>query len=201
MTDFRLDYMKKTRTRSAGTPLFIGAAIAGLLHAAPSFYWMCGGMWLLDTVGPMAVKLQQEGNVPVRFLLAAAYRPSTTTCARMGSHCFLGWRFSAYRLGRPWDFCGVAACSNWSSFPKQPAHSRAYLPMESPFLGLGAAIVWCIVHLARSPPESAVNRLKATRHMTLRDVEGICHIATTYNVLGRNGGLNSLGRKLLNVSG
>ena len=50
MTDFRLDYMKKTRTRSAGTPLFIGAAIAGLLHAAPSFYWMCGGMWLLDTV-------------------------------------------------------------------------------------------------------------------------------------------------------
>ena len=78
MTDFRLDYMKKTRTRSAGTPLFIGAAIAGLLHAAPSFYWMCGGMWLLDTVGPMAVELQQEGNVPVRFLLAAVFIAKVT---------------------------------------------------------------------------------------------------------------------------
>ena len=160
MTDFRLDYMKKTRTRSAGTPLFIGAAIAGLLHAAPSFYWMCGGMWLT----------------------CAAYRPSTTTCARMGSHCFLGWRFSAYRLGRPWNFCGVAACSNWSSFPKQPAHSRAYLLMESPFPHLGTAAVWGVIRLARSPPESAVNRLKTTWHMTLRDVKGICHIATTYNV-------------------
>lgn len=78
MTDFRLDYMKKTRTRSAGTPLFIGAAITGLLHAAPSFYWMCGGMWLLDTVGPMAVELQQEGNVPVRFLLAAVFIAKVT---------------------------------------------------------------------------------------------------------------------------
>ena len=78
MTDFRLDYMKKTRTRSAGTLLFIGAAIAGLLHAAPSFYWMCGGMWLLDTVGPMAVELQQEGNVPVRFLLAAVFIAKVT---------------------------------------------------------------------------------------------------------------------------
>ena len=67
MTTSKLDGMKKTRTQPPGTPLFIGAAIAGLLHAAPSFYWMCGGMWLLDTVGPMAVKLQQEGNVPVRF--------------------------------------------------------------------------------------------------------------------------------------
>ena len=168
MTASRLYDMEKTRTRSAGTPLFIGAAIAGLLHAAPSFYWMCGGMWLLDTVGPMAVELQQEGNVPVRFLLAAVFIAKVTgalvplidhlrPCACMGSHCFLGWRFSAYRLGRPWDFCGVAACSNWSSFPKQPAHSRAYLPMESPFPHLGTAAVWGVIRLARSPPESAVS--------------------------------------------
>ena len=74
----RLYDMEKTRTRSAGTLLFIGAAIAGLLHAAPSFYWMCGGMWLLDTVGPMAVELQQEGNVPVRFLLAAVFIAKVT---------------------------------------------------------------------------------------------------------------------------
>ena len=73
MTTFKLDVMEKTRTQPPGAPLFIGAAIAGLLHAAPSFYWMCGGMWLLDTVGPMAVKLQQEGNVPVRFLLATVF--------------------------------------------------------------------------------------------------------------------------------
>ena len=78
MTASRLYDMEKTRTRSAGTPLFIGAAIAGLLHAAPSFYWMCGGMWLLDTVGPMAVELQQEGNVPVRFLLAAVFIAKVT---------------------------------------------------------------------------------------------------------------------------
>ena len=35
-------------------------------------------MWLLDTVGPMAVKLQQEGNVPVRFLLAAVFIAKVT---------------------------------------------------------------------------------------------------------------------------
>ena len=78
MTTSKLEGMKKTRTQPPGTPLFIGAAIAGLLHAAPSFYWMCGGMWLLDTVGPMAVKLQQEGNVPVRFLLAAVFIAKVT---------------------------------------------------------------------------------------------------------------------------
>lgn len=78
MTASRLYDMEKTRTKPPGTPLFIGAAIAGLLHAAPSFYWMCGGMWLLDTVGPMAVKLQQEGNVPVRFLLAAVFIAKVT---------------------------------------------------------------------------------------------------------------------------
>ena len=78
MTTSKLDVMEKTRTKPPGTPLFIGAAIAGLLHAAPSFYWMCGGMWLLDTVGPMAVKLQQEGNVPVRFLLAAVFIAKVT---------------------------------------------------------------------------------------------------------------------------
>ena len=73
--------------------------------------------------------------------------------------------------------------------------------MESPFPHLGTAAVRGAIRLARSTPESVVNRLKTTRRMTLRDVEGICHIATTYKVLGRNGGLNSLGRKLLNVSG
>ena len=78
MTASRLYDMEKTRTKPPGTPLFIGAAIAGLLHAAPSFYWMCGGMWLLDTVGPMAVELQQEGNVPVRFLLAAVFIAKVT---------------------------------------------------------------------------------------------------------------------------
>ena len=35
-------------------------------------------MWLLDTVGPMAVELQQEGNVPVRFLLAAVFIAKVT---------------------------------------------------------------------------------------------------------------------------
>ena len=101
----------------------------------------------------------------------------------MGSRCFLGGRFSAYRLGRPWNFCGVAACSNWSSFPKQPAHSRAYLPMESPFLGLGAAIVWCIVHLAHPATESTADRLKGTQRMTSIDIERICRHTLNFPVM------------------
>ena len=180
MTTSKLEGMKKTRTQPPGTPLFnwgrhrrfIARRTQLLLDVRRDVVVRYRGTDGRQTTarGQRAGAVFTGGRVYRQSYgrTCAAYRPSTTTCARMGSHCFLGGLYSAYRLGRPWNFCGVAACSNWSSFPKQPAHSRAYLPMESPFPHLGTAAVWGVIRLARSPPESAVNRLKTTRHMTFK---------------------------------
>lgn len=50
-------------------PLFVGAAVAGLLHAAASLYWALGGTWLLDTVGQFAVDMQREGGPLITLML------------------------------------------------------------------------------------------------------------------------------------
>lgn len=53
-----------------GIPFFVGAAVAGLAHAAASLYWTLGGTWLLDTVGAFAVRMQEEGGLAIRAMLA-----------------------------------------------------------------------------------------------------------------------------------
>jgi len=55
--------------------------------------------------------------------------------------------------------------------------------MESPFLGLGAAIVWCIVHLAHPATESTADRLKGTQRMTSIDIERICRHTLNFPVM------------------
>ncbi len=53
--------------------LLLGAAAAGLVHAAFSLYWAAGGRWLLDTVGAWAVDLADRSPGPaVALLLAVA---------------------------------------------------------------------------------------------------------------------------------
>lgn len=49
--------------RRTGTLLILGAALAGLIHAAFSFYWALGGRWLLPTVGQWAVAYASEEPV------------------------------------------------------------------------------------------------------------------------------------------
>lgn len=53
-----------------GHRLLLGAALAGLLHAAFSLYWALGGGWLLDTVGAWAVELQEDDPVTAGAVLA-----------------------------------------------------------------------------------------------------------------------------------
>ena|SRR5699024_9713627 len=49
-----------TRRRRSGRVFGWIAFGLGLGHAAFSFYWAVGGMWLLDTVGQWAVEAQRE---------------------------------------------------------------------------------------------------------------------------------------------
>lgn len=51
--------------------MFVGPAVAGLIHAAASLYWTLGGAWLLDTIGEFAVEMQRRGGVEVRLMLGA----------------------------------------------------------------------------------------------------------------------------------
>jgi Protein of unknown function (DUF3995) len=46
-----------------GRHLLLGAAAAGLVHAAFSLYWALGGRWLLGTVGQWAVDLSRDRPV------------------------------------------------------------------------------------------------------------------------------------------
>ena len=49
--------------------LFALAAVCGLLHAAPSFYWAAGGSALLDTVGRFALDMRASGDPSVTLML------------------------------------------------------------------------------------------------------------------------------------
>lgn len=49
--------------------LFVLAAVAGLLHAAPSLYWAAGGSALLETVGEFAVEMRATGGTTVALML------------------------------------------------------------------------------------------------------------------------------------
>jgi len=59
------------RRPALGHGLLWLAAGAGLLHAAFSFFWAVGGVWLLATVGQWAVRAAAEGGAAVRVALAA----------------------------------------------------------------------------------------------------------------------------------
>jgi Protein of unknown function (DUF3995) len=55
--------------RSTENYLLIGAALAGLTHAAFSLYWALGGRWLLPTVGQWAVEYAREEPLAAGLLL------------------------------------------------------------------------------------------------------------------------------------
>lgn len=47
------------------------AACAGWVHAGFSLYWAAGGTWLLETIGPWAVRAAAEGSLLITGGLAA----------------------------------------------------------------------------------------------------------------------------------
>lgn len=49
--------------------LLLGAAAAGLVHAASSLYWALGGRWLLNTVGTWAIDLADRAPARAAVLL------------------------------------------------------------------------------------------------------------------------------------
>lgn len=54
----------------AGRVAIAIALIAGLVHAAASFYWAAGGRFLLDTVGAWAVHAAENSPVAARWAMA-----------------------------------------------------------------------------------------------------------------------------------
>lgn len=52
---------------------FVGAAVAGLLHALPSLYWALGGTALVSTLGGWAADWQREAPVQVLALLSVIF--------------------------------------------------------------------------------------------------------------------------------
>ncbi|WP_375496684.1 DUF3995 domain-containing protein [uncultured Jatrophihabitans sp.] len=58
-------------THRVGVGLLVGAAAAGLVHAAFTIYWAAGGRWLLRTVGAWAVPLADQNPVACAAVLGA----------------------------------------------------------------------------------------------------------------------------------
>lgn len=90
--------------------LFVLAAVCGLLHAAPSFYWATGGRALLETVGSFAVELADSGEPGVTWMLLGVGLAKTAgALVPLLDHL----RLPAHTWVRVVSWAGVAALLAW----------------------------------------------------------------------------------------
>lgn len=98
------------RTRGTARTLFVLAAVCGLLHAAPSFYWAAGRRALLETVGSFAVELADSGEPGVTWMLLGVGLAKTAgALVPLLDHL----RLPAHTWVRVVSWAGVAALLAW----------------------------------------------------------------------------------------
>lgn len=136
---------------------FLLAAVCGLLHAAPSFYWATGGRALLETVGSFAVELAESGEPGVTWMLIAVGLAKTAGALvplldhlRLPAHTwvrFVSWAGVAVLLA--WGGAGMVGAwigvltreASWAQ-PAMVGHGLLWDPLFVVWGALLALALW-----------------------------------------------------------